>query len=287
MSALEEAKSNLITDYLSSIGFKPTRETTGRAWFLSPLHAETQASFVVKKISNTWEDYSTKAHGDLIDFVEAYDEVTTSEAIKLINGGERSMRTYDPEAWKNHVKEGITVDTLGAITASPLKEYLKERCITEEVYNKHCVQAKWQFTTNPSSWNYGIAFRNDSDGLEIRSKDFKVGNSPKTYRTIGEYTPECNVFEGFFDYMSVLCEHNTLHLRNQTYILNSLAFVHILIDTFKGYEGVNLFIDNDPAGDDKVRVMRDEGIVVKDMRHLFKGHEDYNDYWIDKCKAIK
>lgn len=285
MSQLEQAKSKLMTDYLGSIGFKPARETSGRAWYLSPLHTETNPSFVVKKINNTWEDYALRSHGDLIDFVKAYDGITTGEAIRAINGGERTMRTFDPEEYKHHVKEGITVETVGSITSPPLLEYLKERCISEEVAQRHCVQAKWQFTTNPASWNYGIAFRNDSNGLEIRTKDFKVGNSPKTYRTMGEYTPECNVFEGFFDYLSVLTEHKTMHLKNQTYILNSLAFVHILIDTFKGYEGVNLFIDNDAAGDDKVRVMRDEGIVVNDMRHLFKGFEDYNEYWQHKSKG--
>jgi len=283
MSELERAASVSMTDYLSSIGYKPVRETAGRAWYLSPLHAETNASFVVKKINNKWEDYALRARGDVIDFVEAYNGITTGEAINLINGGGK-MRTFDPEEYKDVVKEGITIASIGSISSTPLLEYLKERCISEEVAQHHCVQVKWQFTTNPVSWNYGIAFRNDSDGLEIRTKDFKVGNSPKTYRTIGEYTPECNVFEGFFDYLSVLTQHKTMQLKNQTYVLNSLAFVHILIETFKGYEQVNVFIDNDPAGDDKVRVMRDEGVVVKDMRHLFKGFNDYNDYWMDKCK---
>ena len=284
MSELERALSVSMVDYLSGIGFKPVRETSGRAWYLSPLHVETNASFVVKKINNKWEDYALRTRGSIIDFVKAYNEITTYEAINLINGGGQ-MRTFDPEEYKNHIKEGIAIESVGSITSPPLLAYLQERCISEEVAQKHCVQAKWQFTTNPASWNYGIAFRNDSDGLEIRTKDFKVGNSPKTYRTIGEYTPECNVFEGFFDYLSVLTEMKTMKLKNQTYVLNSLAFVHILMDTFKGYEHVNTFLDNDAAGDDKVRVMIDEGVVVTDMRHIFQGFNDYNEYWVDKCNT--
>ncbi len=284
MSELDRAKNISIGEYLSGVGFSPVRETTGRAWYLSPLRSETEPSFVVKKVSNKWEDYGTRAHGDLLDLVQAYEEVTLSEAIKIINGDTTGMKKFDPEAYKDVVREGITIDSIGVITAEPLLQYLEERCISPDVYMKHCVQAKWQFTTHPTSWNYGIAFRNDSDGMEIRTKDFKIGNSPKTYRTIGEYTDECNVFEGFFDYMSALTQNKTLNLKNQTYVLNSLAFVHILIDAFRGYEKVNVFFDNDPAGDDKVRVMQDEGVVVNDMRHIFKGFEDYNDYWTNKCK---
>jgi len=81
-----------------------------------------------------------------------------------------------------------------------------------------------------------------------------------------------------------LSENKTLMLKNRTYVLNGLAFIHIMTEIFLGHEKVNVFIDNGPAADDKINVMRDSGIVVEDMRHLFQGKDDYNEYWINKCK---
>ena len=284
MTEIERAKSILIQDFLSSIGINPQKETARLVSYLSPLRAENNPSFIVKKKTNKWFDHGTRAHGDLIDFVEAYEGVSKGKAIQMINGDRTPFRKFDPEEADKINKEGIMVDSVGAIINPPLLDYLKERCITESVAQHHCVQVKWRFTVNPASCHFGIGFRNDSDGLEIRNSQFKVSNSPKTYRTIGEYTPVCNVFEGFFDYMSALSENKTLMLKNRTYVLNGLAFIHIMTEIFLGHEKVNVFIDNGPAADDKINVMRDSGIVVEDMRHLFQGKDDYNEYWINKHK---
>jgi hypothetical protein len=283
MSELTKAREVSMVSYLSELGYKPEHTGPARAKYISPLRPETAASFVVNKKTNKWFDYGTRAHGDLIDFVQAYEGVTMTDAIQIINGGS-CTRKFNPEEFKEVQQTTINVSSIGAITSEHLIAYLEERRINMDVANKYCVQAKWQFSNNPASWNYGIAFRNDADGMEIRSPQFKVGTSPKTWRTIGEYTPECNVFEGFFDYMSCLSEYGVLGLKNQCYILNSLAFVHMMIEQFRGYDAVNVFFDNDAAGDSKVSLMRDEGVVINDRRALFTGYEDYNEYWINKSK---
>jgi len=285
MSELQKAKAVSLEGMLSSLGYKPTRSTTKSSYYISPLRTENNPSFVVNKIKNTWVDHGSREHGDVIDFVCAYQGVSTIEAIRILNDNNMGLKPFEEPDQSDIKPNVVEVQSIGTINNPALLSYLEERCIDLDIANKHCVQVKWNFSDNRASSNFGIAFRNDSDGLEIRSQDFKIAKSPKTYRTIGEFTPTCNVFEGFFDYLSALTEHKTYHLKNQTYVLNGLAFVHFLIDKFQSYESVSVFLDNGVAANDKIRVMIDEGINVVDMRHIFEGSDDYNDYWVKKCKA--
>lgn len=54
---------------------------------------------------------------------------------------------------------------------------------------------------------YGIGFKNDSGGYEIRNPYIKTSSAPKDIKTITNNAKEAVVFEGFFDFLSFITIH--------------------------------------------------------------------------------
>jgi len=284
---LQQAKSTDLIWYLGKQGYNPVespRESDRRAYYLSPLHAENNASFNVNKLTNRYVDWGLdNSYGDIIDFVEAHDNCTTSEAIDKILGNDLLHTYRKPKIDMVHQPIAIEVTKeYQAIEIPYLVNYLKERCITENIYNKYLVHVDYVFGNTPWSTHYGLGFKNDKGGYEIRSPHWKGGTSPKTVTTIkSKYSNKINLFEGFFDYLSALVYYDTDIFDNDTIILNSLSFVHFISEYIMNTDEVNVFFDADAAGDDKFDYLSSQGINTLDQRGIYEGFNDFNEFLVN------
>ncbi len=65
----DEANQIDMTDYLSSLGYEPTKIRGNDYWYLSPFRQEKEASFKINRCKNIWYDRGLAKGGNVIDFV--------------------------------------------------------------------------------------------------------------------------------------------------------------------------------------------------------------------------
>ena len=138
---------------------------------------------------------------------------------------------------------------------------------------------------------FGLGFKNDCGGYEIRNKYFK-GCSSKDITTIDKSLPNCNVFEGFFDFLS----YESLNRRfPQQYpsanalVLNSTINLEKskVEDFLKKHKEVNCYFDDDEAGKQAFfRLNEKIGTYceTKDCSSLYRGYKDFNEFAIHNHK---
>ena len=127
-----------------------------------------------------------------------------------------------------------------------LKGYLSERGIPSGVAARHCRQVSYRVHGKPY---FAIGFQNVSGGWELRSKLFKGCIPPKDISLVsrqGMPTDTCDVFEGFFDFLSAA----TLGLTggNDALVLNSVGNLERSFRYLDRYGKINCYLDNDEAG---------------------------------------
>ena len=95
------------------------------------------------------------------------------------------------------------------------------------------------------------------------------------------------VFEGFFDFLSLLAIQETEMLDADVVILNSINNLHRAIPYFQHHSRIDAFLDNDNAGRSCLETMRNTlpGIAVVDRSQLYHEYKDLNEYLIAKKKG--
>lgn len=74
-----------MVDYLSSLGFSPSKITGDNYFYLSLLREEKTASFKVNRTKNVWYDHGAGKGGNLVDFVCTYFHCNLTIALQKIN----------------------------------------------------------------------------------------------------------------------------------------------------------------------------------------------------------
>ena len=269
-----------LEEVLFSIGHLPTKQNEKEAWYLNPFGTENHASFKLNKRLNIWYLFSEGIGGNNIDFMKRYLNTSISEVLdwaenqnfssfhnqKILNRNfENFVKTYEI----TEVKE---------IQHSALLEYLKSRKVenqTEYVKEIH-------YQMNGKNY-FGIGFKNDSDGYEIRNAYSKICLGKKDISIISINSNSIRIFEGFFDFLSFKNVENYLEKEASDYlILNSVSMIAKIKNTIKNYENIELYFDNDEAGNRAVEMIKSENENAEDCRILYSDFKDLNDWLIQE-----
>ena len=279
----ERAKSVSIDSLMSSMGYKPVKETSGRSWYLSPFRGENNPSFVVNKKENSYIDWGDQnKHGDAIALVMQINNVSFHEAIDtILNDG--GLRRHNPKEIPDEPR-GIHILDVRDITNRAHIDYARSRAISPDLLKKYCKDVEFSFAKWPNISYRAIGFLNNKGGWELRSEKHKVCSAPKTWTTIEPGSPSAyaQVFEGFFDFLSHL-QYNRRYVPDHTsYILNGLVYIPFIVDETKDFEKVLLYLDNGAAADRYIGEYLTDKRFVKNNRELYPFYEDYNDFIKDK-----
>ena len=276
---LQQAKSVDIVWYLSQNGYKPVRENSRSAYYLSPLHTENNPSFHADKVRNRWADYGLNgAFGDLPDLVSMLEGCSLMGAVDKILGNEgikQYHKEIDVEARKKNI-DILQVDD--EITCDALIEYMEKiRRVPMEIVSKHCKQVTFQFLISAWVRHFGIGFGNDLGGWNIRSTWFKGTTSPSGITTVN-FTESLTIllFEGFIDYLSYEVIWGAP--KHTCIVMNSIVYTPMIIDYLRGFDNVEAWWDADGPADDKIDYIISQGIPIIDKRGEYDGFNDINDY---------
>lgn len=236
------ARNICIVKTLAKLGHYPTRKSEKEAWFLSPLRSETQASFSVSLIKNLWYDFGIAKGGTIIDLVMAINKCSADAALEYL----RSDDSFSFSPPKSLIEnKGIQIRHVNVISHPALIRYLDSRKIPPIIAHNLCSEVWYSFKNRV---HYAIGLKNDAGGWELRNKYYKCSTSPKTTSSFYNEGQRLLIFEGMFDILSLKVLDAEIFFYSDYIVLNSLGNINHLPDSFKHYEEVLLFLDNDHAG---------------------------------------
>lgn len=283
----ERARAFPIEKALAKLGHFPTRETEKEAWFLSPFRSETQASFKVSKKLNRWYDHGQGIGGNVIDLICQIKQCSVKSALAFIK---EQMETSFFLQQQPISKEGIQkLETNHAITILKVKEllhpalaqYLQSRSISIETAKKLVKEVHYQFKGKKY---FAIGLQNDSGGWELRNKYLKNSCSPKDMTSIQKGHSKLLITEGMFDLLSLTEINKKLASEYDILVMNSIGFLEKVKLISKGYDTIDLYLDNDTNGKLTTENLIHHAKNFKDKSKLYDGFKDVNEWQIHCTK---
>jgi DNA primase len=268
---IQQAKRIPLQTLLAGRGHLPVKQRGDDCWYISPFRPDERTpSFKINVRKNLWYDFGEGQGGNLLDLAQRLFQTQDLKQTLQQLGNYEPM----PVQIRHQPEEHRPIDTR-QLQHPALLDYLQTRAINPEIAYQYLLEAHEQ------PYFY-LAFRNDLGGFELRNKHFKGSTAPKATTTIiadpvNGRSNELLVFEGFMDFLSYLTLRNDPQSPQDALILNSLALLPKLQNTFDLYPKLCLFLDNDPAG--KQALTHFEGRSYQNCAQThYPDHKDLNEY---------
>ena len=269
----------LLEEILQNFGHPPTKQSAKEAWYLNPFASENHASFKLNKRINYWYLFSEGIGGNNVDFMKKYLNASISEV--LLWAENQSFSSFQnqrnlPNQKLRNLPKNYQITEVKEIQHAALLEYLKNRKV--ESQTEFLKEIHYQM--NDKNY-FGIGFKNDSGGYEIRNAYSKICLGKKDISSIKNDSKSLRIFEGFFDFISFKNVENYLEKEPSDYmILNSVSMLNKIKNNLDNYENIELYFDNDDAGNRAVNIVKNENKNSEDCRLLYSDFKDLNDWLI-------
>lgn len=152
---IQEAKQIKIADYLQSLGHRPVKQQGANLWYKSPLRNESEASFKVNTMMNSWFDFGMGKGGNIITLASyLYASDSLPYLLDKMEKQAPHVRPTDfsfPQQASEPSFERLEVRELNH---PALLRYLSERNIDLCIARKECVELHFSHngkTTSPSA----------------------------------------------------------------------------------------------------------------------------------------
>ena len=270
-----------LEEVLVSLGHHPTKQKEKEAWYRNPFANENHASFKINKNMNYWYLHSEGIGGNNVDFMKKYLNASVKEVLEWAEQNFFSFQYQNNSNTKQKaLANNYTIIEVKDIQHQALLEYLKSR----KVENQLEFLKEIHYRMNDKNY-FGIGFKNDSGGYEIRNKYSKICLGKKDVSMIKNGSENLKIFEGFFDFLSFKNIEKSLSDEKSDYIiLNSVSMISKIKNLLKNYKKIELYFDNDEAGNRAVETLKKEFENVEDDRILYKDFKDLNDWVMSSAK---
>lgn len=284
MNNIQELKKIPIINILNKLNIEAVEKKKDEFWLKGPWRNEQSAS--VKCQNNLFYDFGEGTGGNTIDFVMKVFSIDFKQSIKWLQNEFDSFSFHQPA--ENSVSQQINKGKTYSITkVQPLQNnilinYLKSRCLNISICDKYLCEVYYQLN---NKIYFGVGFKNDLQGFEIRNKYVKMCLGIKWFTHIKNQTNHVIVFESWSDFISLLTLYPELEKSHNYIILNSLATLKKLDAIFQNYSEIMFALDNDEAGSKatKFYVDRWQNSLI-DIRFIYPNSKDINDFL---CKPNK
>lgn len=277
--SLQQIKEMDMVDYLSTLGFSPAKTRGNNYWYLSPLRQEKTPSFKINRSLNRWFDFGLGEGGNLVDFGVLFYNCTVAEFLKRLNAHfsfHQPPPTRHSRAAVPVPEKRIKIVGEFSLNSPYLLRYLEHRRIAIGIAEKYCSQVRYELGEKTY---YGIGFRNDMGGYEIRNPYLKLSSSPKGITTFKNSSEEVIVFEGFMDFLSFKTIRQNLTNDHYNFVvLNSVSFFERARPFLEDHRRILLFLDRDQTGQNCSRYALSLSSQYEDHSSLYQHHKDFNDW---------
>ncbi len=224
--------------------------------------------------------------GNLVDFGVLFYRCTVGEFLRSLDG---HFSLHQPplaqplKTVAQYPESPLKIVGDFSLSSPHLLRYLEHRRIAIRVADKYCREVRYELA---GKTYYGIGFKNDLGGFEIRNPYFKLSGSPKGITTFQNSTEEVIVFEGFMDFLTFKTIHQNLEeSRYDFLVLNSISFFETARTFMESHRRVLLYLDRDETGQNCSRYALSLGSRYEDHSSLYRLHKDFND-WIMNFGAV-
>ena len=267
-----EAKNISIKAVLESFSLFPSKENSRTAFYFALDREEKTPSLSVDFSKNTAFDFGAGKSYDSISIVQTMKKCSVSDALKYLEQFNFSFQEQNLKL--ENLPKGYEIIDVKEIQHPALLDYLKSRNVED--------QKKWveeiHYRMNDKNY-FGIRFKNDSGGYEIRNAYSKICLGKKDITSIKNDSKDVRVFEGFFDFLSFKKVENYLEKETSDYIiLNSVSMIHKIKNEIGNYKNIELYFDNDEAGTRAVEIIKNDLKNAEDCRVLYSDFKDLNDW---------
>lgn len=279
----KQAKAEPLHEFLGRMGYQPAHVRGNDLWYTSPFRPDERTpSFKIDRVKNVWFDHGLGAGGTIIDFVQHLNQTEDISRVLLtiadiLGRPSAPMRAIPAVAQKP--RAAPVIDFVGALADRQLEAYVLSRSIPLELARMHLHEIGYRVDGKAYR---ALAFPNDAGGFEVRSPNFKGTVGTKAVRFLEK--PESRtaaVFEGVFDFLSVLAHHGRDQANSNVLVLNSLSLLGEGIERLSRAEVKRLYayLDHDSAGEAGLQTLfRAYGESLVDASSLYRGHKDANEY---------
>ncbi len=266
---------------LESFSLFPSKDNSKAAFYFAFDREEKTPSLFVNFINNVAFDFGTGKKYDVVSLVQGIKQCSVSQALEYLSQFDFSFQQQICNITKNESKYEIL--SISEVKHNALIQYLKERRIENNI---HLLKEIHYKISNKKY--FGIGFKNDANGYEVRNKYSKICIGRKDITTIKNNSNCLRIFEGFMDYLSFKQMEKSLKKAPSDYvILNSVTMIFKLEKIIKSYEKIELYFDNDEAGNKATNEVKQLNPYVEDNRILYQNYKDLNDFIISKFSLLQ
>ena len=270
-----------IRNVLESFSLFPSKGNSKTAFYFAFDREEKTPSLLVNFIKNIAFDFGTGKKYDVVSLVQGIKLCSVSEALEYLSLFDFSFNEQICNVTKDENKYEIL--SISEVKHNALIQYLKERRIENNIH----LLKEIHYKISDKKY-FGIGFKNDTDGYEIRNKYSKICIGRKDITTIKNKSNNLRIFEGFMDYLSFKQMEKALKKALSDYvILNSVTMIFKLEKIIKSYEKIELYFDNDEAGNKATNEVKQLNPYVEDNRILYQNYKDLNDFIISKFSLLQ
>lgn len=263
----------------------------------SPFRDERTPSFHILPNGYAWKDFGDGSGGGVIDLVMRLENCGRETAIGRLREMRTSAAVFSaaPVRERRQSQAGRTsmeVYSVEPVRSEAFTSYAASRGISPELLSTYCREVT---VRKGRSFNSFIGFPNSDGGYVLRSplpgNDGKRCTSayPTFIDTSGALcgsgsTGRVAVFEGFFDFLSLLQMSGRMLPESDVCVLNSVNNLGKALPFILSHGYVELYLDNDAAGrkaSEEIRLAvlsAETPGRVEDLSHLYREHNDVNDY---------
>ena len=266
---------------LESFSLFPSKDNSKVAFYFAFDREEKTPSLFVNFINNVAFDFGTGKKYDVVSLVQGIKQCSVSQALEYLSQFDFSFQQQICNITKNESKYEIL--SISEVKHNALIQYLKERRIENNI---HLLKEIHYKISNKKY--FGIGFKNDANGYEVRNKYSKICIGRKDITTIKNKSNNLRIFEGFMDYLSFKQMEKALKKALSDYvILNSVTMIFKLEKIIKSYEKIELYFDNDEAGNRATNEVKQLNPYVEDNRILYQNYKDLNDFIMGKISLLR
>lgn len=284
----KQAKAEPLPEFLGRLGHVPTSIRGHDVWYRSPFRPDERTpSFKVDSQKNVWFDHGMGVGGTIIDLMvhlEGESDISlVLERIAGVLGSPPKERVVVPvirAAEQGREKPQPVIERVQTIEDQVLEAYVRERGIPLDLARLYLQEVSYRVGEHRFR---ALGFANDAGGFEVRSPTFKGTLGTKDIRFLPlQGSPRAAVFEGFFDFLSVLAHYRKDRAEANVLVLNSMAMLPCGMGRLQAAQVNKLYayLDHDAAGDKGLATLQAApGWQVLDASGLYAGFKDANAFW--------